>query len=196
MLPAADRAVTVSTHLLVLVCSVCVQVTTSRLCRLTACLSTTCPGPNTTRPSCQSPPLLMTAVSGRQGCTHACCFPCLPVSTAASCASTLVSTRTTWGNTHMPALCCCLNPLFQMGRSHNHPTPRGGTYALSNLITHYTCRRDVLLSADIMPGQGLYYTTLTKSWRVKNCTVSCSFKSNCGFGWKCLNHVSAACIWP
>lgn len=37
-------------------------------------------------------------------------------------------------------------------------------------------------SADIQSGQGLYYTTLTKSWRAKNCTVNSYGVANQTFG--------------
>lgn len=40
----------------------------------------------------------------------------------------------------------------------------------------------VFVPADIQAGQGLYYTTLTKSWRAKNCTVNAYGVSNQTFG--------------
>jgi hypothetical protein len=41
---------------------------------------------------------------------------------------------------------------------------------------------DVSTAADIMPGQGLYYTALTRSYRVKNCISNSYGVSNITYG--------------
>jgi len=40
----------------------------------------------------------------------------------------------------------------------------------------------LLPCADIMPGQGLYYTTLTQTWRARNCLVNSYGVSNQTYG--------------
>jgi hypothetical protein len=50
---------------------------------------------------------------------------------------------------------------------------------LSAVVVHVPL---LLLLADIMPGQGLYYTALTKSYRAKNCLVNSYGVSNTTYG--------------